>query len=71
MILALNAHFIPFQFDFLDNDADLSFNLSVGHTLTRTYDLFLEGTQKIESPPFYPANNGVYLQFGVSMRVWQ
>jgi|GEM_PF-1735938 len=71
VILALNAHFIPFQFDFLDNDADISFNLSVGHTVFRTYDLFIEGDLKIESPPFYPAKNGVYLQFGMSMRVWQ
>ena len=71
VILALNAHFIPFQFDFLGNDADVSFNFSVGHTILRTYDLFLNEGQKIESPPFYPAKNGVYFQFGVSMRVWQ
>ncbi len=71
VILALNAHFIPFQYDFLGNDADVSFNLSIGYTFSRTYDLFLEGEQKITSPPLYPAKNGVYFQFGVSMRVWQ
>lgn len=71
LILALNAHFIPVHFDFLDNDADLSFNVSVGHTIVRTYDLFLVGGEQVSHLPFYPMKNGVYLQFGVSMRVWQ
>ena len=66
----LDAHFTPFKLRFADNDSDVTFTFSFGHTFDRNYKLLLQGNEQIEWGPFYDSKDGFYIRAGVSFRVW-
>ena len=66
----LDLHFTPWSFSIHDHPSDLTFSLSIGHTIKRTYELYLSNKDQVFEAPFYHAKEGWYLKGTVWIKAW-
>lgn len=74
VVFTVDAHFTPYHFQLMGIASDLTFSISVGHTVYRTYELYefsgASGDTRITDGLFADVRSSPYVRLSVALRAW-